>query len=511
MTADRAHDAPLQGASLWLAAIVLATANFIAVLDMTIANVSVPSIAGSLGISSSQGTWVITSYSVAEAIIVPLTGWLAGRFGAVRVFTTAMGMFGAFSALCGVSGSLAMLVFGRVMQGLSGGVLMPLSQMLLLRIFPKEKAPAAMALWAMTTLVAPVLGPILGGWLCDTYSWPVIFFINVPIAIVCAPIALRMLKRYETELLRAPIDTVGLVLLVVFVAALQLMLDLGKEHDWFESTEIRTLAVVAVIGFAAFLIWELTERHPIVDLRVFRHRGFTTAVITISLGFGSIFGMNVLTPLWLQSFMGYTATWAGLVTGWSGVLAVVAAPAAGMLMGKTDPRRLVFFGLMWLGGVTLARSFLTTDVTYWQISAPLIFMGIGLPFFFVPVTALALGNVEEHEMAAGAGLQNFLRTLSGAVATSVVQTAWENQGNDIHARLVGDIDRTGETVATLAAGGMNDDQQRQVLDTLLTGQSVMLATNHIMLVVSLLCAAAAFFIWLAPRPARAVDMTKAGH
>src|SRR6185295_3495624 len=439
------HSQPLQGAVLWLAAIVLATANFIAVLDMTIANVSVPTISGALGISSSQGTWVITSYSVAEAIIVPLTGWLAGRFGAVRVFTTAMGMFGAFSALCGLSGSLSMLVFGRIMQGLSGGVLMPLSQMLLLRIFPKEKAPAAMALWAMTTLVAPVLGPILGGWLCDTYSWPVIFFINVPIAIVCAPIALRMLKRYETELVRAPIDTVGIALLVVFVGALQLMLDLGKEHDWFESTEICVLAVVAVIGFLAFLIWELTERHPIVELRVFRHRGFTTAVITIAMGFGAIFGMNVLTPLWLQSFMGYTATWAGLVTGWSGVLAVLAAPAAGVLMARTDPRRLVFFGLAWLGAVTLARS-----------------------------------NVEEHEMAAAAGLQNFLRTMSGALATSVVQTVWENTGNEFHADLAGSVDRYGQTAATLAASGMNPDQQRQALDNLLTSQSVMLATNQIM-------------------------------
>src|SRR5215831_8442894 len=279
-------DAPLQGGMLWIAAIVLALANFIAVLDMTIANVSVPNIAGSLGISSTQGTWVITSYSVAEAIIVPLTGWLAGRFGAVRVFTSVMALFGAFSALCGLSNSLGLLVLGRVLQGLSGGVLMPLSQTLLLRIFPKEKAPAATAIWAMTTLTAPILGPILGGYLCDTLAWPAIFFINVPIALISAPIAWRMLKRYEESLIRLPIDKVGLALLIIFVSALQLMLDLGKEHDWFESTEICALAIVAVIGFAAFLIWELTERHPIVDLRVFRHRGFTTAVITIAMGFG---------------------------------------------------------------------------------------------------------------------------------------------------------------------------------------------------------------------------------
>src|SRR6185437_14189422 len=225
-----ADDAPLKGAALWIVAVLLAMANFIAVLDMTIANVSMPSIAGSLGISTSQGTWVITSYSVAEAIVVPLTGWLASRFGAVRVFTTAMLLFGTFSAFCGLSTSLGMLVFGRVMQGLSGGSLMPLSQTLLLRVFPKERAPAAMALWAMTTLVAPVLGPILGGWICDNLDWPFIFFINVPIALFCAPIILRTLRRFELAKIKAPIDAVGLVLLIIFVSSLQIMLDIGKDH-----------------------------------------------------------------------------------------------------------------------------------------------------------------------------------------------------------------------------------------------------------------------------------------
>jgi DHA2 family multidrug resistance protein len=505
------NDTALKGAALWLTAIMLATANFMAVLDMTIANVSVPHIAGALGISSSQGTWVITSYAVAEAIIVPLTGWLAGRFGAVRVFTSAILLFGGFSALCGLSGSLSMLVTGRILQGLSGGLLMPLSQMLLLRIFPKDKAPVAMALWAMTTLIAPVLGPILGGWICDNQSWPFIFFINVPIALVCSPIALRTLKRYETELLRAPIDKVGLVLLILFVGSLQLMLDLGKEHDWFASTEIRVLAITAAVGFAAFLIWELTEKHPIVDLRVFRHRGFSAGVVTISLGFGSIFAVNVLTPLWLQSYMGYTATWAGMATAWSGVLAVMAAPLAGRLIAKVDPRKLITFGLGWIALVTALRTVATTDMDYWQIAHPLMLMGIGLPFFFVPATALALGSVNESEMASAAGLQNFLRTLSGAVATSISQTAWENRTSEMHAELVGNLDRMGETARTLAASGMGDDQVRQSLDNLLNAQSVMLATNQIMGTVAFVCLAGALFIWFAPRPARAVSMAQAGH
>jgi DHA2 family multidrug resistance protein len=510
-SANHEIEQPLKGGVLFLAAIVLASANFIAVLDMTIANVSVPNISGSLGISSSQGTWVITSYSVAEAIVVPLTGWIAGRFGSVRVFTTAMLLFGAFSAFCGISQSLEMLVFGRIMQGLTGGLLMPLSQTLLLRIFPKDKANAAMALWAMTTLVAPVLGPILGGWLCDNYGWPLIFFINVPLALFCAPLALKMLRRYETGRARMPIDAIGLALLIIFVGSLQLMVDLGKEHAWFESDLIVALAAIAAIGFVVFVIWELTEKHPIVDLKVFRHRGFTASVVTLTFAFGAMFAANVLTPLWLQSYMGYTSTWAGMTTAWSGVLAIFCAPIVGARMSKADPRRLVFVGLLWLAGVTAARAFLTVDVTYWQISIPLLLMGAGLPFFFVPLTALSLGSVEPHEMASAAGLQNFLRTLSGAVATSVVQTVWEDKTSYAHSELSGLTDQSGAAVRTFEASGLNHDQAIYALNRLVDQQSVMIATNQVMALTAIAFAFAAFVIWFAPKPNRAVSMAEAGH
>jgi DHA2 family multidrug resistance protein len=506
-----ADHAPLKGAALWIVAVLLAMANFIAVLDMTIANVSMASISGNLGISTSQGTWVITSYSVAEAIVVPLTGWLAARFGAVRVFTAAMMLFGVFSAFCGISTSLGMLVFGRIMQGLSGGSLMPLSQTLLLRVFPKERAPAAMALWAMTTLVAPVMGPILGGWICDNLAWPFIFFINVPIALFCAPIIARTLRRFELEKIKAPIDVVGLVLLIIFVGALQIMLDIGKDHDWFNAVEIRALAAIAIVFFFAFLIWELTDANPIVDLRVFRHRGFTASVFTLALGYGSMFGANVVTPLWLQSYMGYTATWAGMTTAWSGVCAVLMAPVAGVLMSKKlDPRWIVFAGLAWIAGVTALRTVLTNDVTYWQIAIPLILMGIGLPLFFVPLTALALGSVKEEETASGAGLQNFLRTMSGAIATSLTTTAWDDKATRAHAELAGLADKSGDTLAMLTGSGMSHDAAVSQLNNLVQSQSVMIATNQLMFVVAMAFAIAALAIWLAPKPARAIDMAQAG-
>ncbi|MDH1702794.1 DHA2 family efflux MFS transporter permease subunit [Comamonas terrigena] len=502
---------PLTGGMLWLAALVLAAANFVAVLDMTIANVSVPSIAGNLGATTSQGTWVITSYAVAEAISVPLTGWLAARFGAVRVFSVAMGLFGVASLLCGLANSLGFLVFARILQGFAGGPLMPLSQTLLLRIFPPRMAPAAIGLWSMTTLIAPVLGPIVGGWICDNYSWHWIFLINIPVAIGCAFAAWNLLRRYELALRRNPIDTVGLGLLIVWVGALQLMLDEGKNLDWFASPSIVVLAVVAAVGFVAFLIWELHEEHPIVDLRVFRHRGFTMSVLTISLTFAAFFAANVLTPLWLQSFMGYTATDSGMVTAWTGLFALCVAPMAAGLSAKVDPRRLIFAGVLWLGLMTFWRTVATTDMGYWDIALPLMFMGFGLPFFFIPTTGLALASVEPQEMDNAAGLMNFLRTLSGAAAVSLVNTAWEDGTTRQHAELVGLTDRSGEVLQGLKASGMSPDAALSALDQLLTSQSVMLATNQIMFTIAICFVVGACVIWLAPKPTRVVEPGAGGH
>lgn len=500
---------PLTGGMLWVAALMLAAANFIAVLNMTIANVAVPSIAGGLGAAASQGTWVITSYAVGEAITVPLTGWLAARFGSVRVFVGSMILFGAFSIVCGLSNSLGLLVVARVFQGLCGGPLMPLSQTLLMRIFPKEKAGAAIGLWSMTTLVAPVVGPILGGWLVDDYTWNWVFLINAPIAIGFGLYAWQLLKRYQEGPVRNPFDVVGLVLLVIWVAALQLVLDEGKNLDWFASKQIVALSIVAAIGFAVFLIWELHEKHPVVDLRVFRHRGFNAAVLTITVAYAAFFGAAVLTPLWLQSFMGYTATDAGLATAWTGVTALFVAPV--VASSKRDPRLLVFFGVLWMGLVTLWRTVANTDMAFWDIAIPLAVMGFALPLFFIPTTTIALGSVGEREMDSAAGLMNFLRTLSGAAATSIVTTVWANQTTRNHAELVGAIDPHRSVRTMLEQGGMASDAVNQAIDYLLTIQSGMLSTNQVMTGIAVMFIAAAGIIWLAPRPTRSIEPGAGGH
>ncbi len=507
------NDQPaLHGAMLWVGAIVLAMANFLAVLNMTIANVTVPNMAGALGAGSSQGTWIITSYAVAEAITVPLTGWLAARFGGVRVFSLSVVMFGVASLLCGLATSLPMLLAFRVLQGMAGGPLLALSQTLLLRIFPKEKSMQAMGLWAMTTLLAPVVGPVLGGWICDNWNWPWVYFINVPMALVFAAVAWGLLKRYEDPLVKMPVDKIGFLLLVIWVAALQIMLDEGKDLDWFSSDKIIVLAIVAVIGFLAFLIWELTEKHPIVDLRVFRHRGFSASMFVLALAFGAFFGLNVLTPLWLQYNMGYTTTWAGLVVAWGGVLSVVFSPIAANWANRFDPRWLIFIGCFWLGADTLWRSVATTDMDYWTIVIPLFFMGVGMPMYYVPLTGLAMGSVNEEETASAAGLMNFVRTISGAFATSLVTTFWQDKSYIAHDQLSGIVDpaQTASTLIAIApatAGQMG----REGINMAVTGQSLMLATNGLMIAIAAIFFISAFAIALAPKPARTVDAAAIGH
>jgi DHA2 family multidrug resistance protein len=503
---------PLQGAMLWVGAIVLALANFLAVLNMTIANVTVPNMAGALGAGTSQGTWIITAYAVAEAITVLLTGWLAGRFGAVRVFSLSVLMFGAASLLCGLSTSLPMLLGMRVLQGMAGGPLLALSQTLLLRIFPKEKAMQAMGLWAMTTLLAPVAGPVLGGWICDNWSWPWVFFINVPMALVFAAVAWSLLKRYEEPVVKAPVDKIGFLLLVIWVAALQIMLDEGKDLDWFASEEIRVLGVVAVIGFFSFLIWELTEKYPIVNLRVFRHRGFTASMFVLALAFGAFFGLNVLTPLWLQYNMSYTTTWAGLVVAWGGVLSVVFSPVAANLANRFDARWLIFIGCFWLGADTLWRSVATTDMDYWMIVIPLFFMGVGMPMYYVPITGLAMGSVDEAETASAAGLMNFVRTISGAFATSLVTTFWQDKSYIAHDQLVNIVDPAQVASTLIAIAPTTPGQMgREALNMAVTGQSLMLATNGLMVAIAVIFFISAFSIALAPKAARAVDAASIGH
>ncbi|MDP9103398.1 MAG: DHA2 family efflux MFS transporter permease subunit [Pseudomonadota bacterium] len=509
--APPADDGAFTGVTLWTVGFLLATANFFAVLDTTITNVSVPNIAGGLAVSPAEGTWTITSYSVAEAITVPLTGWLAARFGTVTVFCTALVLFAVFSAACGLAPSLGFLVAGRVLQGLAGGPMIPLSQTLLLRVFPKHMAGMAIALWSMTTVVAPIAGPLLGGAICDNVGWPWIFFINLPFAIAVAFFAWQYLKPKETPGVRAKVDVVGLGLLVVWISAMQIMLDKGKELDWFQSPLIIGLLIVAVVGFIAFMIWELTEKNPIVSLRVFRHRSFATACIVMALAFGGFFSANVLVPLWLQTNLGYTATWAGRATAFGGILAVVFSPIVGRYVGKFDPRALIMFGISWMALMMVWRSTFTTGVNFDHLIWPQLLQGLGVPFFFIPLMTLGTASLPPDEIASGASMISFVRTTAGAFAVSITTTAWEDGGDKARVQILNQGGGFEGAVASLQTMGLSAAQAARQFEGLVQSQAVMVATDRLFLIIAAVLFVAGCTVWIAPKPKAGARAAPGGH
>src|SRR5579863_519766 len=427
--------APLQGGALALLTVGLALGTFMEVLDTSIANVAVPTISGSLGVASSQGTWVISSYSVASAIAVPLTGWLARRVGEVRLFTLSVLLFTIASALCGFAQNFESLIAFRLLQGLVSGPMVPLSQTILMRSYPPAKRGLALGLWAMTVIVAPIFGPVMGGWITDNYTWPWIFYINVPIGVFSAVCAHFLLRGRETKTTKQRIDAIGLALLVIGVSCLQMMLDLGKDRDWFNSNFILALAIIAAVSLAFMLAWEATENEPVVDLSLFKDRNFALGALIISFGFMAFFGSVVIFPLWLQTVMGYTAGLAGLATAPVGLLALVLSPMIGRNMHRLDLRMVASSAFVVFAIVSYWNSTFTLDVPFNHVILPRLVQGIGVACFFVPMTTITLSSISDERLASASGLSNFLRTLSGAIGTAASSTFWENDAIYHHARL----------------------------------------------------------------------------
>ena len=422
---------PLAGSALAVTAVALALGTFMQVLDSSIANVAVPNIAGNLSVSPDQGTWVITSFAVANGISVPLTGWLMGRYGMVKTFVASVLAFTLASFLCGISWNLSSLIFFRILQGAVSGPMIPGSQALLIMIFSARQRGTALAIWSMTTLVAPVTGPILGGWICDNWAWPWIFLINVPVGIICAWLCWRGMRGRETPTRKAPIDTTGFMLLLVWVGALQVMLDTGKDADWFASSAIVVEAVIAAIGFVAWVIWELNEANPIVDLSVFRSRNFALGALISALAFGLFFGANLLQPLWLQTHMGYIATWAGLVAMPSGMVAVFLTPFVARLMNRFDARWTATLALAAFAASFFMRSGYSPDVDFGNLIIPMLVQGIAMSTFFVSMITLALNGINGPKIPSASGLYNFMRITAGSFAASLVTTVWD-RGESTH-------------------------------------------------------------------------------
>ncbi|GAB2570259.1 DHA2 family efflux MFS transporter permease subunit [Dyella jejuensis] len=495
---------PLHGMPLVLLTIAVAFSTFMEVLDMTIVNVAVPHISGSLGVSASEGTWTISSYSLASAIMQPLTGWIARRFGEVRTFVVSVMLFVLFSMLCGMATSMPMLVFSRLMQGAGSGPMVALSLTLLLSSYPKERQGIALALWAMTVVVAPIFGPILGGWITDNLSWPWIFYINLPVGILAGLITWMLLRKRETRTVKTPIDVIGLALLVGGVGCLQFMLDNGNDHDWFASPLILTLGLIALVCLTFLVVWEIHAKHPVVDLALFKQRNFTVGVISLSLGMFAFFGINVVFPLWLQTTLGYTATWAGLASAPVGVLAFLLSPILGRNMHRLDLRMVVTFAFVVFAVTSYWFSTFDSAASFATLVVPRFVMGIAIPCFFIPLNQIYLSGLPASEIASASGLSNFFRTLGSSVSTAVTVTLWQHRGIWHHATLAEYVS-PGQPAAThylqqLAHMNFSPTQQLGFIDQIVTREGLTLAVNDIFYLCAILFVALIPVLWFSRPP-----------
>ena len=497
---------PLQGSARLWGTLALSLATFMNVLDSSIANVSLPAIAGDLGVSTNQGTWVITSFGVANAIALPLTGWLSERFGQVRLFVTSVLLFVLTSWLCGLAPNMTMLIVFRAMQGFVAGPMIPLSQGLLLSSYPPALAGLAMGLWAITTLVAPVMGPLLGGWITDNVSWSWIFYINIPVGLLSAFMVWTIYHKRESVTHKLPIDSVGLGLLVLWVGALQIMLDKGKELDWFHSPEVVTLGVVALVGFCFFMVWELTEEHPVVDLRLFTRRNFWSGTLAISVGYGLFFGNVVLLPLWLQQFMGYPSIDAGMLLAPVGLFAIILSPIVGKNISRVDPRKLASIAFIVFAVVLWMRSNFNTQADFNTILIPTLIQGIGMSLFFIPLSVILLSGIAPHKIPAASGLSSFVRIVAGSFGTSIATTIWQDRAAMHHAQLAESINAGNQTanqvLSGMAGAGFTPEQALAQVNRLVDQQAYMLGVNDVFYASALIYLLLIPVVWLS-RPKRA--------
>ena len=485
-----------------LTTVGLALATFMQVLDTTIANVSLPTIAGNLGASADQSTWVITSFAVSNAIALPLTGWLTRRFGEVRLFVAATLLFCAASLLCGMAQSMGMLILFRALQGAVAGPMYPVTQSLLLSIYPPEKRSQAIALLVMVTIVAPIAGPILGGWITDNYSWPWIFFINLPIGVFAALVVFSQMRGRVEQKLRPKMDYVGLISLVIGVGALQILLDKGNDEDWFESSFIIIAAIVAAIGIAVFLIWELTDREPIVNLRLFRHRNFFAGTLSMMLAYGAFFSINILVPQWLQRNLGYTSTWAGFAAAPIGILPILLTPFVGRYINRFDLRMVASCSFIIMASTSFMRSGFYLDIDFYHIAMAQFIQGLGVAVFFMPITQIMLSDLQPNEIAAGTGLATFIRTLGASFSASITNFLWQHRAVVHHAQLTEHLTAydtdTQQAVATLGNG--NDNTAFRVLEQMINQQAYQLSFNELFHLLGLVFASLIFVIWIARPP-----------
>jgi MFS transporter, DHA2 family, multidrug resistance protein len=421
----------------WIISLSVVFATFMEVLDTTVVNVSLPHIAGSMSATVEEGTWTLTSYLVANAIILPMTGWLARQFGRKRLLLTAISAFTAASFMCGLAPNLTSLIIFRVIQGASGGTMQPLSQSIMLEAFPPEERGKAMAAWALCIVTAPILGPVIGGWLTDTYSWRWIFYINIPIGII----SLAMAKAFvfDPPYLKKKSESVdywGISMLALGMAALQITLDKGQQEDWFSSDMITVLAIIAVVFLVTFIAYEIFARHPILDLRVFRDRSYAVGVFMMTTVGFVLYGSLVLLPILLQTLLGYPALQAGIAMAPRGFGSMLFMPIVGLTMNRIGARKFLVSGiaicaftLIWLGQLNL-------NAGYWDFFWPQFVQGISMSLLFVPMTTIAMNAITKEEMGNATSIFNLMRNIGGSIGIATAATLLE-RNRQIYTNVLG--------------------------------------------------------------------------
>jgi DHA2 family multidrug resistance protein len=441
-------------ANPWLVAISVMLATFMEVLDTSIASVALPYIAGSVSATNDEATWVLTSYLVANAIILPTSTWFSQRFGRKRFLLTCIVIFTISSFACGAADSLAMILIARAVQGAGGGALQPLSQAILLESFPPHKRGQAMALFGLGVVVAPVLGPTVGGWLTETYSWRWAFYINIPVGVLAILMIMRYVHDpiYIRDAKPGRFDSIGFGLLAIWLSALQIVLDKGQEDDWFGATWIRWAVAIMAVCFVAFLAWELRQSNPLVKLRVFLNRNFALGCVLIGLFGGVIYGMITLLPLLYQELLGYNALDAGMAVSPRGLGSLVAMPLIGLISSRIDNRYMLGIGFALFGFCGLWFARVNLDISQWSFLWPVILSGFGASLVFVPLASTSMAGLRNEEIGNAAGLFNLMRNIGGSIGISIVNTVVARHEQVHRVEMAGHINAASSTFQQMLGG-----------------------------------------------------------
>ncbi|WP_297487314.1 DHA2 family efflux MFS transporter permease subunit [uncultured Cetobacterium sp.] len=478
------------------ATIALAIGSFMNVLDMTIVNVSLTHIAGDFAIAPDQGTWVITSYAVAEAIFLPLIGWLTKRLGIIKQYLGATLLFTLASMLCGISPNFETLLAMRVIQGIVGASMIPLSQTLMLRLYPKDKKGVALGIWSMTIVIAPVIGPILGGWITDTASWRWCFYINLPFGILSSFVVYHFLKKdiSKEKTVKEPIDLLGFLFLAIGVGSLQLMLDKGNDLDWFSSPTIVILGILAFVFIGILIIWEWYHKTPVVNVRLFLDRNFCVGSFSLMFSVLAYFSGVVAIPLWLQNYMGYTAFLSGRSTATLGLGIMIVAPILGKKIDHLDARKVAALGFLALALATFVTSNYSPQITPEYIGFTRFLNGFGVGIFFISLNTLTLSTISDENLASASGIYNFMRNIGSSLGTSLVIPAW-NHFKAFHHEIMSTAINTSNPNLNPALA--HSSQYLAMINMEITKQSAIMGINDILIGSGLIALVLIPFLFLA--------------